>query len=244
MAEKTTAKTKIKKKKWVPILAPSIFHNIVLGETYVTENEEVKVKSVTQNLMMVTNDMRKQAYAARFDVTDVKDGKASSMLIGLEMTPSAIKRLIRRGRNKIEDSFTAVLKTGQTVRVKPVVVTNTRCSNATQTEIRLAARTRLVEILKTSTLDGFVREVLDGRIQRILRDDANKTHPIRSVDIRVVTLLPQNKGDLTATREEIERELHEKSVQETEARAKRKAAREAEKAAPQEVEEASEEQEE
>lgn len=207
--KKKVAKTKVKKKKWMPVLAPKLFNNVVLGETHIQADEQVLQKSITLNLSTVMNDMRKQGYMVRFDVIKAHEGKALTALTGLTMTPSGMKRMIRRGRTKIEDSFLARLKTGQIVRVKPLIITINRCSKPARTSIRLAIREKVKQVLKDSTMESFVKEVLDNKLQRVLKDIAMKHHPSRSVDIRAIVMLPNGKADL-ATHADFEEKTPEK----------------------------------
>jgi len=214
--KKVTKAAKIKKKKWVQVLAPKIFNNVLLGETNVTEDEQVLTKSVKLNLGTVTNDMRKQGFLVRFDIVKLKEGKAHTALTGIAMTPSGMKRLIRRGRSKVEDSFLARLKDGEVVRVKPVVVTINSASKAAQTSIRLAVREKVKDILGKSTLDSFVNEVLQNKIQKLLKEVANKSHPTRTADIKAIQLLPKSKANLSADdEEESSEESSEKPVEES-----------------------------
>lgn len=192
MAEKQV-KTKIKKKHWAQILAPKSFDNAVLGETHISEKEEMATKSVTTNLMVLTDDPRKQGYNIRFDVKDVKEGKAHTQVVALEMTPSAVKRLIRRGRDKVDDSFVLRIGGGRLVRVKPVIVTNTKASKAAQTDIRLNVRKRLREMYAKMRFDDIVKDVIDMKTQRMLKDLCGKTHPARSADLREITIVAQDR---------------------------------------------------
>lgn len=197
MAAKKKAKAvKVRKKKWVPVMAPKLFNNVHLGDTHVGEDEEVLRKGMTLNLSTVMSDMRKQGYLARFDIVKLHEGKAYAALTGLVMTPSGTKRLIRRGRSKVEDSFLARMKDGRVVRVKPLIVTINRCSKAAQTSIRLAVREKLKEVLAGTDLDGFVNEIIGVKIQRILKDLGNQHHPTRSADIKAIQLLPKHKEGL------------------------------------------------
>lgn len=192
MAEKQV-KTKIKKKHWASIHAPKSFDNAILGESLIGEKEELLGKSVTANLMVLTDDPRKQGYNIRFDVKDVKEGKAHTQVIGIEMTPSAIKRLIRRGRDKVDDSFVVRTGGGRLVRVKPVLVTNTKASNAAQNEIRLTVRKRLRDMYAKMRFDDIVKDIIDMKTQRQLKDLCSKTHPLRSADIREITIIPRDR---------------------------------------------------
>ncbi|HIH25139.1 TPA: hypothetical protein HA251_08965 [Candidatus Woesearchaeota archaeon] len=215
MAEKRTVKTssKVKKKHWAPILAPKSFDHAVIGECFIAENEELLKKSITTNLMVITDDPRKQGYSVRFDVKEVKEGRAHTQVVGIEMTPSAIKRLIRRGRDKVDDSFVVRIGGGRLVRVKPTLVTNTKASKSAQTEIRMTVRKRLRDMYAKMRFDDIVKDIIEMKTQRMLRDLCSKTHPLRSADIRFITIVPKDRK-MTAEMEEI----MEKEVAEEDAR--------------------------
>lgn len=206
MAKAKQIKAKTKKKRWMPIVAPKSFNSTVLGETYVAEAEEALDKSVRTNLMVLADDPRKQMYNLRFDIHSVKDGKAETQLISIEMTPSYIKRLIRRNRDKIEDSFIVRIAGGRMVRVKPVIVTRTLTSKPAQTEIRLMVRQKIKEIYNKMRMDDIVHDMIEGRTQRILKDICSKTHPVRSADIRHVSVHPQDRKLTKEMEEQMEKE--------------------------------------
>ncbi len=203
---------KIKKKHWAPILAPKVFDHAIIGEAHVLENEELLKKSISVNLMTLTDDPRKQGFSIRFDVKEIKDGKAYTQIVGLQMTPSAIKRLMRRGRDKVDDSFTLKIAGGRMARVKPVLVTNTKCSRATQTEIRLATRKRLRDYFARMRFEDIIKEIVDIKIQRMLKDIAGKTHPVRSADIREFLVLPNDRKVSIEMEELIEKEVAEEEA--------------------------------
>jgi ribosomal protein S3AE len=129
------------------------------------------------------------------------------------MSPSALKRLIRRGRDKIDDSFVVRIGGGRLVRVKPVMVTSTKASRAAQTEIRMTARKRLRDMYAKMRFDDIVKDVIDMKTQRLLRDLCAKTHPVRSADIREVIIIAQDRK-MTAEMEA----LMEKETAEEDAR--------------------------
>ena len=209
------AVTKAKKKAWVPIHAPKAFDNAFLGETIVNEREALVGKSVTANLMVLTDDPRKQAYNVRFDITAVKDGKAQTQAIGFLMTPSGVKRLIRRNRDKIDDSFTVRIAGGRTIRVKPVLVTKTKASAGAQSKMRLAVRAKLQESWKRMRFEDIVLEVIDGKAGRLMRDACNRTHPTRSCDIRELIIVPANREMTPEMRALAEQEAAEEEARRT-----------------------------
>jgi small subunit ribosomal protein S3Ae len=205
-------KTKIKKKHWAQILAPKSFDSIILGESFIGEKEELLNKSMTVNLMTLTDDPRKQGYNIRFDVKDVRDGKGHTQVIGMEMSPSAVKRLIRRGRDKIDDSIVVRIGGGRLIRAKPVLVTSTKASKAAQTEIRLIVRKRLRDLYAKMRFDDIVKDIIDMRTQRLLKDVTSKTHPIKSADVREIVILAQDRKMTEEMEALMERETAEEDT--------------------------------
>ena len=49
------AKPKVAKKEWYPIIAPKIFKGVVIGETVVYDPDKMIGKSMSENLMNLTN---------------------------------------------------------------------------------------------------------------------------------------------------------------------------------------------
>lgn len=183
--------TKAKAKKhWVPLLAPKSFSNANLGDSHVAENENIVGKSITVNLMNLTGDMRKQGVEIRFDILKLEEGKGHTAVTGYELLPSNLKRIIRRGRSKIADSFLVKTGTGRIVRIKPIVITINHASNAACTAIRQVIRARSKELLAATSFDKLVQELIAFKMQRALKDAAGKIHPVKSVEIKSCTLLP------------------------------------------------------
>ncbi len=211
-AKSKTAAAKVKKKTWVPIHAPKAFDSTFLGETTVNDKQEVVGKSVTANLMVLTDDPRKQAYSVRFDVTGIKDGKATTQVIGILMVPSGVKRLIRRNRDKIDDSFTARIAGGRAVRVKPVLVTKTKASASAQSKMRLAVRTKLQDAWKRMRFEDIVLDVIDGKASRLMRDATNRIHPVRSCDIRELVITVADRSVTPQMQERMEQEAAEEDA--------------------------------
>ena len=64
---KQPVSTKIKKKNWYQIVAPKIFNGAMLGETIVYDQNAMVGKTVTQNLMNLTNDSKRQNVNIKFE---------------------------------------------------------------------------------------------------------------------------------------------------------------------------------
>lgn len=209
-AKKQTLKTKTKKKKWFPLYAPTIFGGQLIGETYVESAETVKGKFINANLSTISNDMKKQNITVRLRVNKIVEGKGQTEVIGMQQVQGFVKRLVRRGRTKVDDSFLAKTKDGQVVRIKPLIITNTLCVASTSSQIRMEVRKVLIERVAKLGFVNMVQDILNFKVQKDLKNMLNKIHPIRSVDIRVFNreivrgTVPEAELTLLPVEEEVE----------------------------------------
>lgn len=181
MAE--TAKI-IKKKKWCPIISPKIFNNAVLGETYVYDPNTMVGRSVSINLMNLTGDVKRQNFSVSFKVTDVQNNRANTKVVGLVMSPSSIKRMVRRGRDRIDMSFICTTSDKVNVRIKPLLITVSNASNSVLTVLRKKTLFFLVNEIKKMDYNTLVSEIVFHKIQNKLKDFINKVHPLKTYEIR------------------------------------------------------------
>ncbi len=146
MVKKQSSFKKIKKKKWYSIMAPRILGGRMLGESLVSDSADLKGRTITANLMNVLGEPKKQSINIQFLINRVKEGQALTEIIKYELSQSYIKRQIRRGRSKIEDSFLSKTADNKRVRIKPMVITNGKVFKSVETKIRLALRGYLKEL--------------------------------------------------------------------------------------------------
>lgn len=192
MATKNIA-VKKKKKSWYTVLAPEFMGNAPLGESTVYEKEELIGKTLELNLATITNDMKKQNINVTFKVIGVHEGKGQTQLVNYILVSSYIKRLIRRKREKIEDSFLARTKDGKVVRVKPIAITNSDTYNSIITKIRLGMKAMIKNSLKEKTYEEFVNDLMSMKIQKEMKEKLNKIYPLKYVDVRQILLEEKGK---------------------------------------------------
>ena len=145
---KPTQSTRKRKKIWYQIVAPNIMNNEPLGETNVYDKEQIPGKTLRLNLSTITNNMKRQNLDVTFKVTTVVENKAITTITGTALTSSFLKRLVRRGRDKIDDSFTVKTKDQKVIRIKPFITTMNRTSKSVNSKIRLEARKLLAAQVK------------------------------------------------------------------------------------------------
>ena len=194
MAAKKSVSTKRKKKAWYGLYAPSSLNNAFLGESYVYGPDELVGKSIKLNLSMITNDMKKQNVLVSFRVNKVEDNKGLADLIGYSLSLSYLKRLVRRRRDKIDDSFVAKDKEGKFVRIKTVAMTNSKTYESASSAIRLSLRAKIRKSLKEMSFEEFVNALINIRLQRDWKTSLSKIYPLKFLEVRHASLVVLKKN--------------------------------------------------
>jgi ribosomal protein S3AE len=171
-----------KKKSWIKILAPSMFRNKVIGETI--KRDKLIGKTIKVSLSNLIGDMKKQNINLGFVITNVKDDKAETEIYKYFLSIGYLKRLVRKVRNKIDDSFIAETKDKIKIKIKPVMITRGRTSKARLTAIRKLSRELLTKFVKENSFEDFIREVGSFRIQIRLKQTLRKIYPLGLYEIR------------------------------------------------------------
>ncbi len=192
MAEKTSA-TKVKKKRWVEILAPRYFQNQVLGESPVTEPNMLIGRTVTANLMTLTRDMKKQNINMTFRIDSIEGNRAYTSALRYEMLPASIRRLVRRNKDRIDESFVVKTQDGTTIRIKPFILTRTNTSHSLRAELHKRLKKILIETIATLNFETVIIDIVATKLQKFLYDELRRVAPLRTVEIRKLEI--QKKGE-------------------------------------------------
>ena len=175
---------KLKKKQWYQIIAPKQFENVVIGETLVADPQLMLGKSLSHNLMNLTNDMKKQNVSIHFKVVKVEDSKGLTEIIGYEIIPSSVKRFVRRNSEKMDLSFTCETADNVFVRVKPLVITKADIKGSTAARLRNAIVQFLIKAVKKSSYNDIINDLISHKIPTEMRANFNKIYPLKVCEIR------------------------------------------------------------
>lgn len=177
-------KTKIIRKKWVSIKASKFFDSEPLGECFVTDSEKLIGRTVTANLANLTGDIRQQAVTLRFVVNSLDGESGVADAVGYEMAPSAIRRMVRRGSDRIDESFSCETSSGQKVIIKPMLVTKTITKSAVHGSLRKTLLASLARQVKKHTFESLINEIITSKLQMAVKSELKKIYPLKSVEIK------------------------------------------------------------
>ncbi len=184
---------KAKKKLWFEVVGPESFSSILIGETAALEPSELPGRTLSVNLMTLTNDAKSQHVNVKFRISDVKGTKAIATPIKYEIIPAHIKRMVRRRRNRVDDVFMAMTKDERVVTVKVLMVTRQRTTNAVQTALRHEAKRVLFSHIKKNDYESVFKDIVFGRIQKLMKQKLGRIYPLRSAEVRIFQLEEKKK---------------------------------------------------
>lgn len=196
MAKKQKIATKVIKKKWIEILAPSLLNEQVVGEAYTIESKSLIGKILTINLMTITNDIKKQNISVKLKIAKTTPDKAFTEFVGYRIVPSSIRRLVRRGKTRIDYVMVCKPKGGKNIRLKLFIITNSLTHNSVATRIRRTAAYLLKEYISKTSYEVLVKDLITHKIQNHLRENLRKIYPVRICEIRALEIEKEKFHDL------------------------------------------------
>lgn len=230
---------KWKKKKWFTIVAPKTFQERVIGETPSNNPELLIGRRIKANLMSLTGDIKRQNINIVFEINAVKGDRAETHVQSFELVNAAIKRKVRRGKDRLDHSFTCETKDNKRIRIKPLLITLNKTSNSVQTAINKSAVFNIKKLVKTLDYETVVADLVSYRFQKALKNVLHKIYPVQLADIKIMSLLGQaNNQEAEKVSEENEErpEIEVSPENPKEAKKKGKAEAEIEEAEPEQSE--------
>lgn len=181
--------TRKQKKIWFNIVTPKELGNFTIGETTALDSQQLVGRNVRVNLMSMTNDPKKQNIQITFNIKSIRDKNAVTELTRYELQPGYVKRMVRKGRGKIEDSFITETKDKVKIRIKPILITRTKTQRSKQTLVRNIAREFIKEKLKTQNFSDLINDAISTKMQRELREKLTKIYPLALCEFKAIVRL-------------------------------------------------------
>ena len=184
VVKKQTKKTK--KKFPIQIQAPEYLNSVVLGESQVTDTNQMYGRTSQINLMYVTGNVKNQNVRLTFKITEVNSGVAYTEVSRYEQIPYYLGRFVKKGGDLVEDSFVVETKDGESVRIKPFIVTKDATSNLVLSSVRKQLYELVGQEAAENKGSDFMASVINGRIQNMLRGELKKIFPLKACEFRKV----------------------------------------------------------
>ncbi len=158
----------------------------MLGKSYVLNAEQLMDKPVKVNLMELTGDMKNQNINLGFRVMAVKNNEGFAEIWSYELMPAHIRKMVRRKRDKLDDSFVLETKEKMKLIVKPMLLTNTPTTSSVQRDLRREMRNLMIRMFKSLDYEDIIRNIILRKIQNSLIKELNLVTPIRACEIKTL----------------------------------------------------------
>lgn len=117
----------------------------------------------------------------------VKEDKAVAIPIKTNLMPYYLKRMIRKGTNYVEDSFSAQGKEDK-FKIKPFLITRRKVSRVVRKALHDKAREELKNYFKDKESKIIFDDFIQNKIQKTLSLKLKKIYPLSLCEIRILKI--------------------------------------------------------
>lgn len=220
--EKKSTAILVKKKNWYEIAAPAMFSNQYVGETHLGDSNEAIGRVLKVNLMSITNNPKDQGINIKLEITDYKDGKLNTNMVGYYLTTASIKRFVRRGRDRVDESFACKTSDNKILVVKPLLITKSKTKNSILTALRKETIKKITEHASKNTYENFLKDIFSNRLINSLKGHLKNIYPLKNVSIRTMELSKKERRVVTEEEKPKEKKKAEEEEQGEKKEAKKK----------------------
>ena len=166
-----------RKKKFIDVDMPLIKKETQL---YAYEVKDLDGKFIKYDL---TRTLRGKSVLLSLKI-DVEGDKAIARPVEMKVLPSFLRRMIRKGTNYVEDSFSAKCKDAK-LKIKPFMITRKKVSRAVRKALREKAREELTDYVKNKSKETLFEEIFKNQLQKTLSLKLKKIYPLSLCEIRI-----------------------------------------------------------
>jgi len=167
-----------KKKRFFDVEIPSI--------NKTTQIRAFEIEDLNEKYMKydLTRILRGKGMELQLKVKIV-DGKAIAEPTRIKLLPYYMKRIIRKGTNYVEDSFSTPTKNAP-IRIKPFLITRRKVSKAVRRALRNKCKEELTEYVKDKTTNEIFEDIFSNKLQKTLSLKLKKIYPLSACEIRIL----------------------------------------------------------
>jgi ribosomal protein S3AE len=204
-----------KKKKFFDVEMPIINRQT---QIFAFDISELENKFINYDL---TRILRGKSVVMQLKVK-LEENKATSVPTQITLMPYFIRRMIRKGTDYVEDSFSAECKDAQ-LRIKPFLITRRKVSREIKKALREKAKEEIIREIKDKSSERIFESILKNKLQKDLSLILKKIYPLSLCEIRILkveknleTKEKPSKEMVEEKKEKIEEEKERNSEEEKE----------------------------
>jgi len=185
---KKESRVKVTKKLWFKIMAPKLFGEGELGESYLSNPESAIGRTLRHNLKELTGNVKDQNASLLFKIDKVVGTTLHTIPVGYELSASSVKRMVKKSTTRLDDYFTTISKDGKKVVIKSVLITSIKIQRSVGKALKKTLQDTVNEDLHKNDFATFMVNMASGKIRMELRKRLAKIYPLKEAAIRSVTI--------------------------------------------------------
>jgi ribosomal protein S3AE len=115
----------------------------------------------------------------------IEKDKATTIPKKIVLLPYFLKRMMRKGTDYVEDSFSAECKDA-VLKIKPFLITRRKVSRAVRKALRNKTKEELIDYVKDKNSYELFEELIKNQIQKPLSLKLKKIYPLALCEIRIL----------------------------------------------------------
>jgi small subunit ribosomal protein S3Ae len=191
-------KDKWRTKEWYSILAPDMFERVKIGETFTDDPQKLIGRNVEITAQDLTGDFTKMHIKLHFRIDDIREKEAYTSFLKQNLTSDYMRRLARRKRTRIEETFVVMTKDYVQLRIRPVAITEQRIQSSNQSSIRKVMHEELNKAASELLLADLLKNIISGQIARRIVQACKQINIINRVEIRKTERISKDEHEAGA----------------------------------------------
>ncbi len=180
-----------KTKKWVDIIAPKMFGEVRIGETFSSDPSNLIGRTIETTMREIAGDFSKQHIQLKFQITDVVGTKAYTKFVMHSLSRAYMRSQIRRKTTRVEGIQDIITKDGYKLRVKTIALAAGRAQTAQEKLVRKLMNSIVKKYGSHTSFEVFIQETVLGKLPARVYRAANKAYPVRRVEIKKIRVLEE-----------------------------------------------------
>ena len=189
---KKVSRIKAKKKSWFKIIGPKVFGHKEVGESYLSKADSALGRTLQINLRELTGNVRDQNVHIGLQINKLNGNQLNTTVISYQLSPSYIKRLVRKNTSRLDDYFKLTTKGGKKVVLKSLVVTLSKTQRSTRTQLRKELGKIFQEEVSQNSFDGLVDDLVHYKVQSAIKKRLRRIFPLKEAAVRELKLIEKD----------------------------------------------------
>ena len=175
---------------WINAIAPDIFNNRVLANIPITSDKKSLGRVISTTLYdLIQGDHQNYSVKLSFQIQEINDNKALTLLKGYEYSREYLRSLIRRGSSSVSFIKDYVTADGYKVRLYFIGFGQGRINTSKKHAIRGIVDNILISKTGSQNYDELSQDIIFEKLSSEISKDVQKIVHLRKVAIRKFKLI-------------------------------------------------------